>query len=115
MLAMTRRHRDAVLGLAPRALARTFLLQEAAGLVREGATADQFDGGPAERARAWVGSMAAARGRRAVGRDDDIPDPIGRPIEVQQVVGETISAAFLPVVAQVASLLGSLSSHCSSG
>jgi len=105
VLAMTRRHRDAVLGLAPRALARTFLLQEAVGLMHEGATADLPDGSTVERARAWVARLAAARGRRPAGRGDDIPDPIGRPLEVHQEVGQAISDALLTVLAQLAALL----------
>lgn len=107
VLAMTRRHRDAVLGLAPRALARTFLLREAAGLIDQGAGAQVPDGDPVERARTWVGAMAAARGRRPLSRGDDIPDPIGRPLEVQQEVGQAISDALLPVLAQAAVLLAS--------
>jgi protein-tyrosine-phosphatase len=104
VLVMTRKHRDAVLGLAPRALARTFLLREAPMLLEQ-AAAELPAGDPVGRARACVAAMAVARGRRAVGRADDIPDPIGRPLEVHQDVGEAISEALLPVLAHVAALL----------
>src|SRR3954447_22518217 len=82
-LTMTREHRRAVLALAPRALARTFTLREAAallGLVDE--SVDPPGENPAERARSLVQEMAAARPRRTGGEDDDIRDPIGQPLEV---------------------------------
>lgn len=109
---MTRSHQRAVLGLAPRALARTFTLREAADLVRL-----STDGTPpagetfAERARALVAGMAAARSRRSVGEDDDIRDPIGLPVDVHQEVGEAIVESLLPVLARLADLSRPTSGH----
>ncbi|WP_347059011.1 hypothetical protein ABC795_01320 [Blastococcus sp. HT6-30] len=105
VLVMTRRHRDAVLGLEPRALTRTFLLREAAGLVGGRDPGEVGSGGAVDQLRAWVAAMAAARGRRATRRADDIPDPIGRSIEVHQEVGEQISGALVPVLARIAELV----------
>ncbi|MGY1681930.1 arsenate reductase/protein-tyrosine-phosphatase family protein [Geodermatophilus sp. SYSU D01176] len=105
VLAMTGRHRDAVLALAPGALARTFTLREAADLL-ELVPEDVDLSGPdlAERARHLVTAMAAARRRRPVTPEDDVPDPIGQPLEVHQEVGEAIAEALLPVLARLASL-----------
>jgi protein-tyrosine phosphatase len=104
ILTMTRVHRSDVLHRAPRALARTFTLREAAELVAalgDTATAgDDF----AERARALVTSMAEGRSHRHSGQDDDIRDPINRPAEVHQEVGEAIVDALLPVLRRIASL-----------
>ena len=105
VLTMTRDHRRDVLALAPRALRRTFTLPEAAGLL------DLVDGDPIgpdgpypERVRHLVGALAEARSRRLAGEADDIPDPIGRPLEVHQAVGEAIAAALLPVLVRFVAL-----------
>ena len=93
------------MSVAPRALARTFLLREAADLVqRFVADVDPPGHGLAERARGLVAAMAAARGRRPADVLDDVPDPIGWPVEVHQEVGEAIAAALIPVLARIASL-----------
>ena len=105
-LTMTRGHRRDVLALAPRALARTFTLREAAaliGLVDEDADLPGDDLG--ERARSLVQAMAAARSRRHGGEDDDIRDPIGRPVDVHEEVGDAITEALLPVLRRFAALL----------
>jgi low molecular weight protein-tyrosine phosphatase len=104
-LTMTRQHRRDVLRMAPRALARTFTLQEAADLVALlGDDVDVPGGGLAERSRQLVHLMAAARSRRQSGEADDIRDPIGLPVEVHQEVGEAIAAALIPVLVRIASL-----------
>lgn len=101
-LTMTRRHRRDVLHEAPRAMARTFTLREAADLV----TLLGDDVRPtgvsfAQRARGLAAAMAAARSRRHRAReDDDVRDPIGEPLAVHEEVGETITAALLPVLQQ---------------
>ena len=105
-LTMTREHRRDVLALAPRALARTFTLREAAalvGLVDE--DAELLGDDPGDRARNLVQKMAAARSRRHGGEGDDIEDPIGRPVDVQAEVGNAISEALLPVLRRFAALL----------
>jgi protein-tyrosine-phosphatase len=104
-LTMTRAHRRAVLEVAPRALARTFTLREAADLLRS-----LDDPGPAgsdfpECARALVQAMGAARSRRESWAEDDIRDPIGQPLEVHQEVGQAIADALLPVLGRFAALV----------
>ncbi len=101
LLTMTRQHRRAVLGLAPRALFRTYTLLEAADLLRgvdvtslptESASAEQ----PVGLVRA-LGAQRATR-RRADREQDDVLDPIGRHASVHQDVGELIAAALHPLV-----------------
>jgi protein-tyrosine phosphatase len=88
-------------------LARTFTLREAAALLElvHDVEADGTDF--RERAVALVAAMAGARSRRHGGTDDDIRDPIGQSVAVQQEVGEAIAAALLPVLERLARLLPS--------
>jgi protein-tyrosine-phosphatase len=105
VLTMTRGHRRDVLALAPRALARTYTLREAADLVRLLGDGVELPGETlAERARALVKEMATARSRRESGPDDDVADPIGRPLEAHQEAGDAIVQALLPLLARIASL-----------
>jgi protein-tyrosine phosphatase len=105
VLAMTRDHRRDVLTLAPRALARTFTLREAADLVRlVGEHAELPGESLAERARGLVRALATARSRRETGPDDDVADPIGRPLEVHQEAGDAIVASLLPLLARIVSV-----------
>ena len=106
-LTMTRDHRRDVLSRAPRALARTFTLREAAGLLELlGPDVDLPGEDPAVRARALVKQMAATRARRPGGGSDDVPDPIGQPDEVHAAVGETVAEALRPVLDAFAAALG---------
>lgn len=109
-LTMTRGHRRDVLHGAPRALARTYTLREAAALldVLDDVAPEGTDF--RERAVALVAAMAGARSRRHSGTDDDIRDPIGQPVSVQQEVGEAIAAALLPVLDRLVGLLASATS-----
>ncbi len=101
-LTMTRAHRRAVLKGAPRALSRTFTLREAADLVRlVDEDVDLPGEGLADRARALVRELGAARSQRQSSDDDDIRDPIGQPLEVHQEVGEAVAAALVPVLERV--------------
>ncbi len=104
-LTMTRAHRREVLRAAPRALQRTFTLREAAELVRLLDPALPPSGAdlPAS-ARQLVKDMAAARSLRHGGEHDDVPDPIGRPIEVHAEAGELIVGALIPVLSRIADL-----------
>jgi protein-tyrosine-phosphatase len=105
VLAMTRGHRGDVLVQAPRALARTFTLREAADLLRIlGDDVELPDGTLLERARALVKAMATARPRRESGESDDIRDPIRQPLAVHQEVGDAIAEALLPVLARIVAL-----------
>ena len=98
-LAMTRRHRQMVLEVAPRALARTFTLREAADLLHRRQCEPPLEGADfVERARALMREMAALRHRRQSWRDDDIRDPIGQPLDVHQEVGDAVAEALLPVL-----------------
>lgn len=111
ILTMTRGHRQDVLTLAPRALSRAFTVREAAALVPLVGEGLDFPGADrTERARALVKEMATVRSRRGSGHDDDIRDPIGRPLHVHQDVGDAIAAALLPVLAKVADRRGAVMS-----
>ncbi len=104
-LTMTRQHRRDVLRMAPRALARTFTLREAAGLLEVVGEDVEVPGDSlAERARNLVKELAAARSRRQSGNGDDIRDPVGLPAEVHQEVGDAVAGALIPVLARIAAL-----------
>jgi len=105
VLTMTPDHRGVVLGMAPRALPRSFTLLEAADLlelVDPGAelVGDTF----AARCRAMVKAMSRVRSRRPSGRPDQVRDPNGRALEVHQQVGGVIATALEPVLARLVSL-----------
>ena len=105
VLTMTRAHRRSVLELAPRRLGRTFTLFEAADLLAGLDAAPSRAGCDlADQGEALVRQMAAARSRRQSGADDDIVDPIGRPLEAHQAAGDAIAAALLPVLGRFAAL-----------
>jgi protein-tyrosine phosphatase len=111
ILTMTRAHRRDVLHVAPRALSRTFTLREAADLLRLLGEDHQPPGDDfRERASGLVRALAEARSMRAAdGAADDVPDPVGRPIEVHGEAGELIVEALLPILARLAALHASLS------
>jgi protein-tyrosine-phosphatase len=102
-LTMTRAHRSDVLALAPRALARTFTLREAADLLGLVGEDENLPGdGPTDRGRRLVQEMAAARSRRHGGANDDIRDPIGRPVEVHGEAGGAIADTLIPILDRLA-------------
>jgi protein-tyrosine-phosphatase len=94
-LTMTRDHRREVLGLGPRALSRTFTLREAADLL-------ELVPEDVAQPRELVRRMAAARSLRAGGREDDVPDPIGRSAEVHALSGQMVAEALTPVLRRLA-------------
>lgn len=106
VLTMTRGHRRDVLHGAPRALARTFTLREAARLLELLGDVGPEGGDFRQRAGNLVAGMAAARSRRQSGQDDDVRDPIGLPVEVHEEVGEVIVEALLPILRRLADLTG---------
>ncbi|MGY2002837.1 arsenate-mycothiol transferase ArsC [Blastococcus sp. SYSU DS1024] len=108
VLALTRDHRRDVLGLVPRALARTFTLREAAALLDALDDRRPEGDGFADRVRALVAALAAARPGRSGGEDDDIADPIGRSLQGHEEVGQAVAEALLPVLAALAALHPSL-------
>ncbi|MCK0173781.1 low molecular weight phosphatase family protein [Mycolicibacterium sp. F2034L] len=85
ILTMTRSHRDAVLGLAPRKLNRTFTLTEAAYLATEGGASSITD-------------LADLRPHCATHQLADIPDPIGQSDDVFDFVGGRIASLLPPVL-----------------
>jgi protein-tyrosine phosphatase len=104
-LTMTRAHRREALRLAPRGLARTFTLREAADLLTFVGDEPQLDGDSlGERARSLVKAMAAARSDRASDDGDDVPDPISGPPEAHEQAGELIVGALLPILARLTAL-----------
>ncbi len=112
VLVMTHRHRDAVLALSPRALARTFLLVEAAELAVSASVGPHSEASTVpERAQLLVAAMARARGRRPSSPTDDVPDPIGQPIEVHDQVGTHIAGALLPLLGHLVTTDGAVQEH----
>lgn len=102
VLTMTRRHRAAVLELAPRMMSRTFTLREAASLlaaVDAAGLADEPDVNA--RGKHLVAALGQLRAARVVNRNglrDDIADPIGKSVETFQRVGDAISESLLPLL-----------------
>lgn len=100
-LTMTRRHRRAVLKLAPAAMFRTYTLREAADLLG-GVPQESLPPveGLEERMRSLVAALGARRATR--GRvdpsADDVQDPIGCALQVHQAVGSQIFDHLLPVL-----------------
>ncbi|MGV0871976.1 arsenate reductase/protein-tyrosine-phosphatase family protein [Mycolicibacterium sp. XJ879] len=84
VLTMTKKHRDAVLELAPQKLRRTFTLTEAARLITDLNAQDVTD-------------LAALRPQLAH-QLLDIPDPIGQSSEVHTKVGSQIAKCLPPIL-----------------
>ncbi|RRQ29121.1 low molecular weight phosphatase family protein [Rhodococcus sp. Eu-32] len=84
ILAMTARHRDEVLAMAPRKLRRTFTLLEAVSLAEQSGAQSLDD-------------LAAARARHSVD-ETDIADPYTRPHDVYESVGQQIADALPGIV-----------------
>jgi protein-tyrosine phosphatase len=107
ILTMTRAHMQDTLQESPRVLSRTFTLREAADLVSSIDEDRSLPGsGLAERARSLVQEMASRRSGRRARAADDVPDPIGRPVEVHLEAGELIAGALIPVLARISSFRG---------
>lgn len=85
ILTMTRDHRDAVLSAAPQRLHRTFTLTEAARLVTECGARD-------------IAQLSEFRAKLPSDATFDIPDPVGRNLEVFAAVGSVIANALPPVL-----------------
>ena len=112
VLAMTRDHRRAVLAMSPGALPRTFTLLEAADVVAlVGPGLDLAGERFADRCRALVKTMSRSRSRRPAGRPDEVLDPVGRPLDVHEEVGDLISASLDPLLARLVSLRGAPAGH----
>jgi protein-tyrosine-phosphatase len=105
-LTMTRAQRADVLAYAPRRMARTFTVREAAGLLELARPDESLPGDPAAPARALVRAMAAARPRRRSGPDDDIADPIGQDLDGHRSTARAVADALLPVLDRLTAALG---------
>jgi low molecular weight protein-tyrosine phosphatase len=97
VLTMSRAQRRLVLHSDPRSLRRVFTLPEAAGLLpladREGLPLLPVP----ERARELAVRLDAARAHRRGTDEDDVRDPIGRPLEVHRQVAARIAGALRPL------------------
>ncbi|MPQ97934.1 hypothetical protein GB931_08355 [Modestobacter sp. I12A-02628] len=93
VLTMTRDQRRTVLASVPMALKRTFTVLEAAALVPLADLSGLEQLPLRQRPRALALRLSAARSRRSESRDDDVPDPIGRPFAVHQEVAAQIATA----------------------
>jgi protein-tyrosine phosphatase len=96
VLALTRRHRSAVVTLHPRATRRTFTLREAARLAALVEPGELPDAPPAERLRALVPLLGAKRGLVAV--DDPAVDDVADPFRRSDEVYEQMAAELAPAV-----------------
>lgn len=100
VLTLERRHRRVLLTLLPGVAARVFTLAEFARVARTLPSELDADDGhdpqdPRDRARAVVAEAARLRDavRPDAPEDDDIPDPIGQPIEIYRAAVERIGTA----------------------
>jgi protein-tyrosine phosphatase len=98
VLTMSRRHRHTLLKHAPRALRRTFTLPEAAALHELADTRGIKDLPLQDRAAELALRLNAARTRRRSAREDDVPDPIGRPLEEHRQVAAQIETCLTPLM-----------------
>ena len=102
ILALTRKHRSAIVEMQPSAVRRVFTLLELARLAETVDPGALPDGSPAERLAALVPLAAAERGRHRShhAAQDDVIDPYGRGATVYAQVFETI----LPAVELIAKI-----------
>jgi|1186.fasta_scaffold133675_1 protein-tyrosine phosphatase len=98
VLTMSRRHRHTLLKHAPRALRRTFTLPEAASLFEMVETRGIESLPLTDRAQELSLRLNEARARRRTSREDDIPDPVGRPLAEHRQVGAQIAACLEPLM-----------------
>jgi len=85
VLAMTRGHRDQLLGMAPRMLKRTFTLAEASAIATS----------PGART---IADFPLLRPRTPTESLVDVPDPIGQDAAAFKAVGAQIAALLAPVI-----------------
>lgn len=104
VLALTPRHRAAVVQQVPRSLATTFSLREFARLT-DLVDRAALPPAAADRARALVVQVRLARPLAAghPPEDDEIPDPVGRPPAAHRASAVLISSAVQTIVEVIAS------------
>lgn len=98
VLTAERAHRAAVVSTLPAALGRSFTLRQFARLVDH---VDPLTGDdPAELGRALVEQAKLARGLGPMAgpEDDDLPDPIGRPLDAYQACAATLDDVVARIV-----------------
>jgi len=102
VLTMTRAHRRTVLQQAPRALARTFTLGEAAELLRALPAGPVLPGADDLTARgaALVAALSGARSARGAAAREaaDVPDPVGQLARVHLAVADRIADDLFPLL-----------------
>jgi protein-tyrosine phosphatase len=107
ILVAAREHRSATVSMAPAAMRRTFTLVEFARLLALVDDAPVDGRSPLESCRTLVESVAKQRGRVFLGAEaEDLPDPIGEPVEVFRVSRDDISALLTGPVRALAAALG---------
>ncbi|OMQ16704.1 hypothetical protein A7K94_0200790 [Modestobacter sp. VKM Ac-2676] len=94
---MTRKQRDAVLGLLPRGLRRTFTLTEAADLLQRIDAPGLRLLPLTQRAQELGRRLDAARARRFTTDSDDVADPISQRKAEHEAVASTIATALRPL------------------
>jgi protein-tyrosine phosphatase len=95
VLTAAREHRAAVVTLCPSATRRAFTLREFARLASPVTAAELPAGDPVTRARVLVEEAAGNRGLVPLDRsdDDDLADPIGRPLTAYRETAVRVAAA----------------------
>jgi protein-tyrosine phosphatase len=101
VLTATREQRSACVTLAPGAVRRTFTLRQFARLAA--AAPAQRTGPVPQRLSGLVDGVNATRHTvpAVPGDDDDLPDPVGRPIEAFRVCAEDVWRSLRAVVTAV--------------
>jgi len=102
VLTMTRAQRHAVLEAAPRALRRTFTLLEAADLLEMLEGIEPHEGDIVGRAQRMVRAMSDVRSHRRTAMADDVPDPIGLPLEAHWRMGHLVRRGVTSVLDRLA-------------
>lgn len=98
VLTMSRRHRHNLLKHDPLALRRTFTLPEAVDLAEMADLQDVPLMPLGERAREMAFRLNAARSHRRASPSDDVPDPIGRPLDEHRRVADQIAGCLEPLM-----------------
>lgn len=105
VLAAAREQRAACVTMAPAAVRRTFTLRQFLRFVSAVPAAEQLTRGtPADRLRALMEQVNAVRHlvQPVAGDDDDLPDPVGQPIEAFRVCGDEIRKTMEVIVGVIA-------------
>jgi protein-tyrosine phosphatase len=105
ILTATREHRSAVVSLDPTALGRCFTIPQFARLADAVARDGTLPvGDPVQRGRSLVREAAGARARLqpVPAEEDEIPDPIGRPLNAFEACGTLLQRTLRPPLELIA-------------